>query len=130
MRRLRLIAPGMPYARSFTTCSLTLTVRFARWCSHRSTGLSGVARCRRSYGDVRCMKLFYRTPGTAGAYFLACYFSALNLYKSAFPELSFLCCSLHFADCLTEDNNSVPVCLSTVVVDSQRKASKRLFTLT
>src|SRR3954452_963360 len=80
--------------------------------------------------NVCCVKFLHRPPGTAGAYFLAGYFSTLNLYKSAFPELSFLCCSLYFADCLTEDNNSVPVCLSPVVVDSQRKASKRFFTLT
>src|SRR3954447_11473716 len=97
------------------------------------TGLAAFRMWHRA-GDhtcnICCVKLLHRASSTSWAYFFPGYFSTLNLYKSAFPELSFLCCSLYFADCFPEDNNSVPVCLSPVVVDSQRKASKRLFTLT
>jgi hypothetical protein len=78
--------------------------------------------------DLGGMKFFHRTPSTSGTCFLAGHFGTLDLYKSAFSDLSYQCCGLDFADCLTCNNNSVPGCLATIAMNSQWKASKGLLT--
>src|SRR4051812_19126127 len=92
--------------------------------SHRLTALWMWHSASSQTSDVCCVKFLHRSFCTAGAYFLAGYFCTLNLYKPTFSDLPFLRCNLYFADCLTEDNNSVPDCLSPVVMDSQRKTGK------